>query len=74
MQTVEVNGVQKRVPILAKLNRDLRNRLQSATMRKSMLSSIYRIEDDDKDHYYITGVKEKTGTDLDLAKRFFMWN
>jgi hypothetical protein len=47
MTEVEVDGKKVRVPIPAKLTKDLRDRLASATMRKALLSSTYRVEDDD---------------------------
>lgn len=74
LTTITVNGKQKRVPIIAKLNSDQRKRLQMLMNQKHDLQNSRYIKLDD-DLLNIVGIKQHDlEYDRQLSERFYKWN
>ena len=74
LTTITVNGKQRRVPIIAKLNPDQRKRLQMLMNQRHDLQNSRYIKLDD-DLLNIVGIKQHDlEYDRQLSERFYKWN
>lgn len=73
-ETIMVNGVAKKIPMVSKMPKSVVNELKALQIEKQQLSTIYKLKWD-RNYENITDIIESTSDfDKKLATRFIKWN